>query len=630
MNSDHADETVLSHSNPLGAIVALAIDPADSHILIVAAVKDGAAALFISKNDGVDWDKETALSELPTKIWIDPDSDANNRDLYVAGQRSMMARHMNQWQSQPAPGGVAFTQFTAGFAAPHIVRFYAASNLGVFVSNDGASTWTPSSLPGKSAYIEAIATSRDHPDIAYASFEHLLLDGKSWIGVAKTFDGGLTWALVWKEEKTAAPNIKDAWIDEQLGPLWPGNPLDLGVADQDANLAYGTDYGRTMRTTDGGATWHAVYSRRVPGAAWVSTGLDVTTNYGYLFDPFDARRRFIPTTDIGLFRSEDGAASWTRSVAGVPKEWSNTTYWVAFDPAVRGKMWGAMSGTHDLPRPKMWRRTDPAAYRGGVCVSLDGGRTWKPSNTGMPETAPTHILVDPASPAGKRVLWVAAMGRGVYKSTDDGVTWTPKNGGITQRGPLAWRLALATDGTLYVVIARRGEDGTIGGAGDGALYKSTDGAESWTPVKLPSETNGPNGLAIDPHDPKRLYLAAWGRATGQHGVGGGIFLSTDGGGSWKQVLDRDQHVYDITIDPKDANTLYAAGFESSAWRSVDRGEHWEPIAGFNFKWGHRVTPDLTAPKMIYISTFGGGIWHGPAAGATGRADIATPALQPAH
>jgi photosystem II stability/assembly factor-like uncharacterized protein len=248
----------------------------------------------------------------------------------------------------------------------------------------------------------------------------------------------------------------------------------------------------------------------------------------------------------------------------------------------------------------------------------------------MPETAPTHILLDPSSPAGKRTLWVAATGRGVYKSTDDGVTWTLKNRGITQTEPLAWRLARAEDGTLYVVIARRSEDGSIGTGGDGALYKSTDGAESWTPVKLPAEVNGPNGLAIDPHDPNRLYLAAWTRATGMRGVGGGIFLSEDGGKSWKNVLHRDQHVYDVTIDPRDATILYASGFESSAWRSTDRGEHWARIQGYNFKWGHRVMPDLEDPNMVYITTFGGGVWHGAANGDQRRQDIATQELEPGH
>ncbi len=248
----------------------------------------------------------------------------------------------------------------------------------------------------------------------------------------------------------------------------------------------------------------------------------------------------------------------------------------------------------------------------------------------MPETATTHILLDPTSPVGKRVLYVAAFGRGVYKSTDDGVTWKLKNNGIVQHEPFAWRLSRANNGTLYVVIARRSEDGSIGTAGDGALYKSTDGAETWTPVSLPAGTNGPNGLAIDPHDSQRLYLAAWTRATGTNGTGGGIYLTTDGGGTWKAVLDRDQHIYDVTIDPRDADTLYAAGFESSAWRSNDRGEHWTRIPGYNFKWGHRVMPDLVDPGMVYISTFGGGVWHGPSAGAEGHADIATPVLQPGH
>jgi photosystem II stability/assembly factor-like uncharacterized protein len=571
------------------------------------------------------------LPETPQKIWIDPHSAADDRDLYIAGKTSVTVRHEGKLKTWPTPAGVNYVDVSTGFRAPHEVRLYAASSAaGVYVSNDGAATWNPAPLPGRGAQVRAIATSLAHPDVAYASYSHLQLDGKSWMGVAKTSDGGRTWALIWKEDKTIAPNIHDGWIAEQFGPDWGENPLGLGVAEQDPNLAYGTDFGRTMKTADGGASWHAVYSKKQVGGGWVSTGLDVTTNYGYLFDPFDARRRFIPTTDIGLFRSEDDGHSWTRSMNGVPEAWSNTAYWVVFDPAVKGKMWGAMSETHDLPRPKMWRRAGVANYKGGICVSNDGGRTWKPSNQGMPETAPTHILLDPSSPAGKRVLWAAAMGRGVYKSSDDGVTWTLKNNGIAQQEPLAWRLARAVDGTLYVVIARRGEDGNIGTPGDGALYKSTDGAESWTPVKLPEGTNGPNGLAIDPHDPQRLVLAAWGRAIGMNGTGGGIYLSTDGGSTWKAVLDRDQHVYDVTIDPRDANTLYAAGFESSAWLSKDRGEHWTRIPGYNFKWGHRVMPDPIDPSMIYISTFGGGVWHGPSAGAEGHADIATPALQPGH
>ena len=629
MNSDHSDESILSDANPVGQIVALAIDPKNSRVMVSAGVKDRAASLYISKNAGESWEKIRDLPNAPQGIWIDPLSDSNDRDIYVGGSGGFSIRVKQAWHELPAPKGIAFTDVSVGFSASQGAVIYATSEQGVFVSRDRGASWTASSLPGQNAKVRAIATSLNHPESAYVSFSHLQSDGKTWMGVARTRDAASTWTMVWKEAGTPAPNIHDAWISG-ISVDWAENPLDLGVADQNPELAIGTDFGRTMITRDGGANWDAAYSKRSSDEGWVSTGLDVTTNYGYLYDPFDHKRRFIPTTDIGLFRSEDNGASWMRSVKGIPPAWDNTTYWVTFDPNVKGKMWGAMSGTHDLPRPKMWRHTSVTKYEGGICLSVDGGRTWKPSNSGMPETAPTHILLDPSSPVGKRTLWAAAMGRGVYKSTDDGVTWTLKNRGITQNEPFAWRLSRASDGTLYVVIARRSEDGSIGTSGDGAIYKSSDGAETWTPVKLPDEVNGPNGLTIDPRDPKRLYLAAWSRATGTHGIGGGIFLSEDGGKSWKSILDRDQHIYDVTIDPRNPKQLYAAGFESSAWQSADQGEHWTRISSFNFKWGHRVMPDLENPEMIYITTFGGGVWHVALDGRPAASDIVTPQMEVGH
>jgi hypothetical protein len=277
-------------------------------------------------------------------------------------------------------------------------------------------------------------------------------------------------------------------------------------------------------------------------------------------------------------------------------------------------MWGAFSAVHDLPRPKMWRHRDPDTYRGGVGISTDGGRTWAPAGTGMPESATTHVLLDPTSPRGNRTLYACAFGRGVFKSTDGGTTWAPRSAGIEGPQPFAWRLTRAGDGTLYLVVARRSERGEIGDERDGALYRSADGAERWTRMALPSGTNGPSGLAVDPRDSRRLYLAAWGRATAGGDTGGGIFLSTDGGATWRNVLPAYQHVYDVTIDERDPVTLYACGFDQSAFRSQDRGLTWARIRGFNFKWGHRVIPDPRDAARIYVTTFGGGVWHGPAAG----------------
>jgi photosystem II stability/assembly factor-like uncharacterized protein len=265
----------------------------------------------------------------------------------------------------------------------------------------------------------------------------------------------------------------------------------------------------------------------------------------------------------------------------------------------------------------MWRRTDPTRFRGGVAVSVDGARHWTVSNTGMEDSAITHVIVDPRSPRGNRTLYAAAFGRGVYKSTDNGRTWSLRNHGLApdpRNQPFAWRLTLGSDGTLYLVVARRSERGKIGDADDGALYRSIDGAESWLPIALPPGTNGPNGLTIDVADPRRLYLSAWGVAGTQGDSGGGIFVSSDGGAHWRNTLSMAQHVYDVTADPRDSKRLYAAGFDQAAFRSTDRGETWTRIRGFNFKWGQRVIPDPRDQALIYVTTFGGSVWHGPAAG----------------
>jgi photosystem II stability/assembly factor-like uncharacterized protein len=612
----------------------MAVDPEDSRTFYVAAGNrtKGNFGVFISRDAGESWSKLADLPDLANKIWVDPYSPKNDRTLVIAGPHFLARQTATRINKLSPPSGKNLTDISVGFSSQGKAILYAIEDETAFVSEDDATTWRKVALGDGAIKTRAIATSMKNPETAYVSYRDLEEAGVKYLGVAKTSDAGKTWKLVWKEvgddTGKAGTNIRDAWITERFGSDWGENPLALTVADQDPNLAYGTDLGRTMRTTDGGATWVAVYSKKVDQSGWTSTGLDVTNAYGYHFDPFDQKRQFISTTDIGLFRSEDGGKSWISSTAGVPKDWLNTTYWMVFDPQVRGRVWSVNSWTHDLPRPKMWRRTGISKYRGGVCISVDGGRTWTKSNGGMEQTAATHILMDPTSPVDARVLYVAGFGRGVYKSLDGGKTWALKNAGITQKEPFAWRIVRDNKGTLYLLVARRSEDGSIGTEGDGALYRSSDGAEHWEPVTMPEGSNAPNGLAVDPDDMNRLYLATWARASGIHGDGGGIFLSENAGKTWRQVLDRDRHVYDVTIDPHDSKILYAAGFESSAWRSSDRGEHWTRIPGFNFKWGYRVIPDPQDSRKVYITTFGGGVWHGAITNDDRPLDIATPALQP--
>jgi photosystem II stability/assembly factor-like uncharacterized protein len=614
MPDDHAEAQLMTAAGRVRPFTALAIDPTNSKTLY-ASMNDGASdALLVSKDRGASWTKGSTLPG-PARIIV------VNKGVYAIGSDFVVAPGEDAPRKTPGH----FIDVSAGFNE-HAVVIYGIDQDHAYVSEDGGAHWREAALPG-GARLRAVATSMRHPDVAYVSYEALKSEGVNYFGVAVSRDSGRTWKLAWKEDGSPAPNVHDVWISERFGPSWAENPLNLGVSPTNPDLVYGTDFGRTMRSRDGGKTWDAVYSTRTPEGAFATTGLDVTTCYGVHFDPFDARRMFISYTDIGLFRSEDGGKSWTSATIGAPRPWWNTTYWMVFDPAVRGRAWAVMSGTHDLPRPKMWRRTSIERYRGGVAMSEDGGKTWRASSNGMPQTAATHILLDERSPVGARVLYVAAFGRGVYKSTDGGLNWRAANEGLPGPEPFAWRLAQDRNGILYLVLARRSEDGSFGNAGDGSVYRSNDGAAHWSRVNLPPGVNGPNGIAIDPRDPGRMYVAAWGRSTPTKAVDGGIFLSTDGGGSWRNVLASDQHIYDISIDPRDARKLYACGFESNAWRSTDAGEHWTRIRGYNFKWGHRVIPDPGDASQIYITTFGGSVWHGPAAGdAAAPEDIASPGL----
>ncbi len=607
-------------------------------------------ALLSSADRGRSWIR---LADFPAEriyaIWVDGKPE---RVVHALGESGIHEGRGADWSFLPGPSGVRFQSGSVGRdKAGHSTFVYATAPLrrqteglagGIFTSDDSGKSWRAANanlgqflggpLSGESwgpaessrPQLGPVAAASRRGLSAYVGVRGLRPadgSGKPFNGVARTDDGGRTWTIVHRETDRPAANFRASWIEpravEDGYSVWLDAPYDLAVAPADPSVCYVTDLFRTYRTLDGGRSWEQVNSEPAGPDAWRSRGLDVTTHYGIVWDPFDSRRIFLASTDMGLFRSEDGGRSWIGSSTGIPKRWRNTAYWVVLDPEVRDLMWGGFSGTHDLPRPKMFRRTDPAAFRGGIAVSTDGGRHWAPSNRGMDESAVTHLLLDPRSPAGRRTLYAAAFGRGVYKSVDHGATWALRTRGLAadpRRQPFAWRLAMAADGALYLVVARRSERGRIGDADDGAIYRSMDGAEQWTPLPLPTGTNGPNAITIDPRDPKRLYLSAWGVARPGGDTGGGIFLSSDAGQTWSQVLSTAQHVYDVTVDPRNPDLMYACGFDQGVYRSTDRGLTWQRLRGFNFKWGHRVVTDPADSSRIYVTTFGGGVWHGPASG----------------
>jgi photosystem II stability/assembly factor-like uncharacterized protein len=520
----------------------------------------------------------------------------------------------------------------------------------LWISRDAGATWNRSldkvlTNDGNTPSYSMVACAEKDAGTAYLvcnRYKETLNDGTTryWYGALKSSNEGESWEWVWKggggsgrygvKDGQGVANLTDAWTEKAFGGEYI-RLIDAGVYPDDGNVAIVTDWYRTMKTTDGGKTWREIYSVAHPDGSFTSRGLDVTTTYGVHFDPFDPQHIAISYTDIGYHHSFNGGKSWIRSAEGVPSEWVNTCYWVAFDPEVKGKLWSVWSSLHDFPRGKMTRNPNWKKYgKGGVCVSTDGGKTWQPTVEGMGFDSPaTSIVVDPKSPPGQRTLYASVYSKGVFKSTDDGKTWTLKNNGI---GPntAAFELTLSPNGDLFLTISATPAH-TDGKAGldfsSGAVYRSKDGAETWTKLNVNDGLLFPNGIEVDPKDPNRVFLGCWSDITLSDLVGGavvrrfnaenktldmpgGIFLSEDGGDTWQSIFDPEQYVYDVTIDPRHPGRVYCNTFNGVAWRSDDNGKTWNQLAGYNFHWGHRVVVDIHDEEKVYLTTFGSSLLHG--------------------
>ena len=440
----------------------------------------------------------------------------------------------------------------------------------------------------------------------------------SHFGIIKSENGGASWGWSVEFDYTSAVsgNYSQGWLDKDYGPSWREAPFSLGVCPTDPDICYGSDYGGTIRTLDGGANWVQVYTQETGTGSYTSRGLDVTTLYEVAFDPFDSGKMFVSYTDVGAFRSEDGGASWIHSISGIPSAWRNTCYSAVYDPTVENLIWSAWGSAHDLPRHKMFRNGF-SGKQGGVAVSHDGGANWSTNSSGLPYDAVcTHIVIDPSSPENARVLYVNAFRKGVYKSSDGGASWS-KLADIPGDNPNNWRLCLLPDGTLFVLVIRNRSGST---ETDGGLYRSSNSGSSWEQVSLPDGVNFPNDMVFDPREPSRLYLSCWpwsdvvGELKGGWEVlekGGGLLVSENKGESWSRIFREDAHVYAAAVDPRNSDILYINTFDSAAFKSEDRGQSWHTIDGYSFKWGHRPVPDPNNPGMLYLTTFGGGLWYGP-------------------
>jgi len=664
---DHASPSFVTTDNfpqgPGNSVSAILVDSKDPKHLLAGANgrSDGQrlSGLYSSRDGGRQWTLVAKLDGPVLRIFELPGEERQVLVFWRRGrllldeEKDVMVEEVGQVSQ-----GLASLSWVDGGLDPSDGRFIlwavGSQDRGaigeggeLFQSPDLGKTWEKVELSvdgvtdgDAQASFSGLACSFSDARIVYATCNRWMAGNAAgavghWYGVLKSGDSGASWNWVYRagggnsdytvRDGVKAANVHDSWVRDAFGGEYI-RMLDVAVDPGNPETAIFTDWYRALKTTDGGLNWNALYSETLDNGTVRSRGLDVTTCYGVHFDPFNADHIAVSYTDIGYFHSFDRGRTWQRSVDGVPPAWDNTCYWMQFDPAVEGTIWSAWSSWHDIPRLKMIRRPDWKEMAvGGVCLSEDGGKSWVVTSEGLPANSPvTSLVLDPDSPEQSRTLYAAIYGQGVYRTRDGGTHWTQTNQGI---GPNlnAWELTLGPNGTLYLIVAHNTQfDGSqvLPDLQPGEIYRSTDGAEHWEKMALPPGVRYPNSLAVDPGNTSRLYLGCWGRITrGDYGadgpegsmaeVAGGAWRSDDGGATWQSVFDPLAYVYGISLDSRIPGRVYLNTFQGAAYFSNDSGQSWSRIEGYNFGWGHRVIPDPEDPAMVYLTTFGGSVYHGP-------------------
>ncbi len=231
---------------------------------------------------------------------------------------------------------------------------------------------------------------------------------------------------------------------------------------------------------------------------------------------------------------------------------------------------------------------------GGVWKTTDAGRTWQPIFDDQPSGSIGDIAVAPSDP---NVVYVTSgeglhrpdlsTGDGVYKSTDAGRTWTHLGLRDGQQIP---RVAVdpRDPGRLFVAVLGH----PYGPNAERGLYRSTDGGRSFERVLYRDENTGASDVEIDPQNPDVVYACLWEAREGPWenaawaGTGGGIFKSTDGGTTWRQLTgglpagENGVVQADVAIAPSNPARLYASvamGRAVGIFRSDDAGAQWTRI-----------------------------------------------------
>ena len=305
-------------------------------------------------------------------------------------------------------------------------------------------------------------------------------------------------------------------------------------------------------------------------------------------------------TGGGVWKTTDGGSNWTNIS---DKFFGGSIGAVAVAPSDETIIY-AGEGENTM-------RGNVSEGLGGIWRTDDGGRNWR--NLGLKDSR--HIIRIIIHPKNPDIVLVASMGhlfgpneeRGVFKTTDGGKTWKKVLFVNNQTGASDLVMEPGNPLVLYAGtwrLIRTPYSLESGGDGSG-LWKSTDGGDSWKNISInrgmPKGVWGITAIAVAPSNPEKLYALV-------ENEKGGLFMSADAGESWtlqssdNNIRQRAWYYTKVFVDPKNEHRVYCPNVE--LMRTNDAGKTFQQI---NTPHGdhHDLWIDPEDPNRMIVADDGG-------------------------